>query len=58
MADITMCDGIKCPLKEDCYRFKAIPNEYRQSMFMETPFGKEKEGWCKYFSDMRIKDET
>ncbi len=31
MADITMCVGTGCPLRETCYRYMAEPNEYRQS---------------------------
>ncbi len=47
MADITMCEGKDCPLKETCYRFTAIVNEFRQSYFTETPYNKEKEN-CEY----------
>ena len=31
MADISMCQGGKCPRKETCYRFTAPANPYRQS---------------------------
>ncbi len=31
MADITMCVGTGCPLRETCYRYMATPNEHRQS---------------------------
>ena len=31
MADITMCVGTGCPLREWCYRYTATPNEHRQS---------------------------
>lgn len=31
MADIAMCKDTLCKSKETCYRFKAIPNEYRQA---------------------------
>tara|TARA_R110000782_G_scaffold218544_1_gene305932 strand:+ start:366 stop:521 length:156 start_codon:yes stop_codon:yes gene_type:complete len=31
MADISMCEGKGCDVKETCYRFKATPNKYRQS---------------------------
>lgn len=48
MADITMCEGKNCPLKEKCYRFTAKVSEYRQSYFMETPYNKE-ENNCKHF---------
>mgnify|MGYP003659851959 CR=1 len=45
MADITMCDGKGCELKETCYRYKAKPNEYMQSFFKEPPI---ENGECKY----------
>jgi|TARA_B110000908_G_C10223485_1_gene436626 hypothetical protein len=31
MADISMCEGKGCEVKETCYRFKATPSKYRQS---------------------------
>ena len=31
MPDISMCDNNACPVRNDCYRFRAIPNEYRQT---------------------------
>lgn len=37
MADITMCSGNGCNLRNICFRFKAIPNPYRQSRFMTPP---------------------
>jgi hypothetical protein len=43
MADITMCEGKNCPLKESCYRYTAKPNEYRQSYFVNSPV---KDGQC------------
>lgn len=41
MPDITMCSGQNCPLKESCYRYKAKPDEYRQSYFTEPPYDRE-----------------
>ena len=38
MADITMCTGDGCPLKENCYRFTSIASEYRHSYFFTPPF--------------------
>ena len=38
MADITMCTGDGCSLKENCYRFTAEKSEYRQSYFFTPPF--------------------
>ena len=46
MADITKCEGINCPLKNNCYRFTATSNEFRQSYFAEIPI---KTGKCGYF---------
>jgi hypothetical protein len=51
MPDITMCEGKDCPLKEDCYRYTAIPNEYRQSYFMNPPYNKE-EGKCDHHMEI------
>jgi hypothetical protein len=45
MPDITMCHGKDCPLKEKCYRHRAIPGKL-QSFFVNSPF---KENECKYF---------
>lgn len=47
MSDITKCPGKDCTLKEDCYRFTAPVNEYRQSYFVETP--KQKNGVCEEY---------
>lgn len=37
MADITMCSGTDCPIKESCYRFTASASEYKQSYFFLPP---------------------
>jgi len=37
MPDITMCWGWDCAAKDQCYRFLAKPNLYRQSFFAERP---------------------
>jgi hypothetical protein len=31
MPDISMCRNEKCKFKEECYRFTAKPDEFRQS---------------------------
>jgi hypothetical protein len=31
MPDITMCDSVECPRKNECYRYMAKPSEYRQA---------------------------
>jgi hypothetical protein len=46
MPDISMCNGKGCPSANECYRFRATPNEYRQSYFMTPPI---KDGKCDYF---------
>ena len=50
MADITMCKGTGCPLKEKCYRHIAPINPHRQSYFVEVP-GKQKKNKfvCEYY---------
>lgn len=60
MADITMCTGENCSLKDDCYRYKALPNLHMQSMFVTPPVLNDK---CKSFQstsgyppEMLIKD--
>jgi len=45
MADISMCEGKGCERKETCYRFKATPNEHRQS-YTKPSF---KKGKCAYY---------
>jgi hypothetical protein len=37
MPDITMCSGEGCPLKDSCYRYTAVEDEY-QSYFIDPPF--------------------
>ena len=53
MADITMCDDGKCPLKDICYRFRAKASEYWQSYFTESPRKKRK---CEYYWEMTDRD--
>lgn len=53
MPDITMCPGsegiVKCPKRNECYRYTAKPSEYHQSFFMGLPMNKDKT--CGYFWD-------
>lgn len=46
MAYITKCNDKKCKLKEQCYRFTAENNEFRQSYFLESSRQGNK---CSYF---------
>jgi hypothetical protein len=41
MADITMCEGYECTMKETCYRYKAPVNIHRQSYFSDAPHREE-----------------
>lgn len=53
MPDISMCRGHGCPLKNDCYRYRAIGGQW-QSYFMDSPIENDK---CAYFEpieDRRI----
>ena len=50
MPDITMCHGDNCPQKENCYRFMATANPYRQSYFVEVPF--KEDGECDHYWEM------
>jgi len=45
MADISMCSGFECPLRDTCYRYTAKPSE-RQSWFIKPPY---KDGKCKEY---------
>lgn len=54
MPDITMCMDMTCSQKETCYRYKAKPNEYRQSYFMNSP-RPEDGGECTHY--WKIEDE-
>lgn len=63
MPDISMCSNEHCKLKETCYRYKAIPNEYRQSY---GDFKSDSNNECEYYweidpikelEDKRIKHE-
>jgi len=40
-ADICMCSGKDCPVKEKCYRFTAKPSEHKQSYFFQPPGGQK-----------------
>lgn len=46
MADITMCKGGGCPLKEKCSRFTATADEHRQAWFIDVPY---EDGKCEMY---------
>jgi hypothetical protein len=45
MPDISMCSGLGCDLKHECYRHTA-KYSYRQAFFSEPPI---KDGKCEYY---------
>lgn len=42
--DITKCSGENCPVKEECYRFTAPADKFRQSYFLTSPIKTTEEG--------------
>lgn len=42
MPDITMCTGTKCPVRERCFRYKAVPDAEWQS-FADFSFTAKKD---------------
>ena len=48
MADMTLCNGIGCPIAEQCKRYLTKGDPQYQSYFVVAPYNVEKEG-CKYF---------
>jgi hypothetical protein len=51
MADIAMCQGDQCPIKEDCWRYMAPASRW-QSYLATPPYAKD---GCEYFWDMNEK---
>jgi hypothetical protein len=47
MADISMCPGTNCDVKENCYRYLATPDDYRQAWFGMMPYPPGEE--CVYY---------
>ena len=45
MSDISLCLNTSCPLREVCYRFKAVPSEYQSY----ADFKPDDNGKCDYF---------
>lgn len=50
MADISMCDGEGCPIKQECYRYTAPKNAHWQAFFAYVPYDHAYKG-CEYFID-------
>lgn len=49
MPDIAMCPGIQCETKNNCYRYRAKPEEFGQTY---ADFRPDKEGICTRFWDI------
>ena len=49
MPDISLCKNNTCPSRKYCYRYTAIPNEFRQSYGLFEV--KEDENKCEYYLD-------
>ena len=53
MPDITMCLNSECPAREVCYRYRAIPKDYRQSFCDFKPINLGVACRCYDFWDLR-----
>lgn len=51
MPDISLCKNESCPLKDNCYRYTATPNEHRQSYSVFVWEIIDQVAYCKYFID-------
>jgi hypothetical protein len=47
MPDISMCTGVGCKVRDQCYRFTAKPSKYLQSYFVTPPCSSDGEA-CEY----------
>jgi len=58
--DITMCKGAGCPVRENCYRYKAEPSEYQSYFVEDFPCKNARDnqfGQYFYFWDNRDEEE-
>ena len=58
-----MCNGVNCPVKEDCYRYTAEPDEFWQSygsfsfdrsQYKNSKDPEERFKGCKYYWDSEL----
>lgn len=54
MPDVCMCNGVNCPLRMTCYRFRATPS-FWQSYFTSEAYD-EKTKRCEYYDKIREAD--
>jgi hypothetical protein len=57
MPDISMCKGVDCKIRDKCYRYLAVPSEYVQSYFVESPYDPKKKT-CRYFWEVEPQDRV
>lgn len=57
MPDICMCHDDNCPSKNVCYRFMAIPSQYLQSYFLNSPRLEKSDTRCEYFMEIYKEDK-
>lgn len=55
MADITMCNNDKCPLRQKCFRYMATPSPYWQPYYCMDE--EEPVEDCMYFWEFKDSDE-
>jgi hypothetical protein len=48
MPDISMCKNEECPLRNQCYRYTAVPEVYQSY----ASFKPDENGKCDYFIEM------
>ena len=51
MTDITKCKGEDCPLRENCWRYKAPADDLYQSWFVDIPF---EDGECEHYWEIML----
>ena len=56
MADITMCKGNYCEIRETCYRYKAEPTPRWQSYFTKPPSSTSYD--CEYYWEINHTEQT
>ncbi len=57
MPDITKCQGITCPIKENCYRYTSEADMY-QSYFGSVPYDYENNKCEHFWQDKSVQREN
>lgn len=60
VCDITMCCNRDCPIRNKCYRYRAVPDDYQSFAFFKwQPVSDTNDEECEYFWRVdEIKDRT